>query len=127
MFERWKNRAERMNRDVYALYVASRHPRVPRVSKIIIAGVVAYLLSPVDLIPDFIPILGALDDLLIVPLGVALALRTIPGDVWRECREQASAELANGLPRNKKAAAVIVALWLALLAAAGFAGWRAFA
>ena len=121
MFERWKKRAERMNRDVYALYIASRDPRVPRRSKIIIAAVVAYLLSPVDLVPDFIPILGGLDDLLLVPLGAALALRTIPPDVLRECRERAAIELAGGLPSNRKAAAVIVAIWLALLAALGLA------
>jgi uncharacterized membrane protein YkvA (DUF1232 family) len=111
---RLKKRAERLNRDVYALYVASRHPGVPRISKFIIAGVVAYLLSPIDLIPDFIPVLGVLDDIILLPLGVALAIRTIPADVWRECRERSAAELAGELPRNRKAAVVVVAVWCAL-------------
>lgn len=124
MFERLKKRARVLNRDVYALYVASRHPAVPRVSKLIVAGVVAYLLSPVDLIPDFIPVLGVLDDILLLPLGVALAIRTIPPDVWRECRVRADEELAGGLPRSRAAAAVVVSIWIACAALVLFAVLR---
>ena len=124
MLERLKKRAEALNRDVYALYVASRHPEVPRLSKLIVAAVVAYLLSPVDLIPDFIPVLGVLDDIVLLPLGVALAIRTIPPDVWRECRERADAGLAGGLPRNRKAAAVVVSIWIACAALVLFAVLR---
>ncbi len=124
MLERLEKRARILNRDVYALYVASSHPAVPRVSKLIVAGVVAYLLSPVDLIPDFIPVLGVLDDILLLPLGVALAIRTIPPDVWRECRERADAGLAGGLPRSRKAAAVVVSIWIACAALILFAVLR---
>jgi uncharacterized membrane protein YkvA (DUF1232 family) len=82
--------------------------------------VVAYAFSPIDLIPDFIPVLGYLDDLVLVPLGIALALRLIPAEVMDAARQQARAELASGRPVSRTAAAVIVIIWVAL---AGLGIW----
>jgi len=87
--ERWKRRAGQLKAEVYALYLACKDPRVPWYAKALTAAVVCQALSPIDLIPDFIPVLGYLDDLLLVPLGIALALKMIPEDVMDECREQA--------------------------------------
>ena len=110
--ERWNAAARRIKREVRALYLAYRDPRTPWYGRVCAAVVVAYALSPIDLIPDLIPVLGYLDDLILIPLGVWLALRMIPREVMAECRACAQAELDAGLPANKAAAAVIVALWL---------------
>ncbi|HMN59845.1 MAG TPA: YkvA family protein [Anaerolinea sp.] len=90
---RWKQSARGLQRETYALYYAYRDPRVPWYAKAFIALVVAYAFSPIDLIPDFIPILGYLDDLLLIPLGVGLALRMIPAEVMRESRARAEQAL----------------------------------
>ncbi len=111
-----RDRARRLKADTYALYLAYRDPRVPRHAKLVVACVVAYAFSPIDLIPDFVPILGYLDDLVLVPAGIALALKLIPPAVMAESRERASIELAAGKPTNWVAAGVIVALWLGALA-----------
>jgi uncharacterized membrane protein YkvA (DUF1232 family) len=113
---RWKIRARQLQAEVYALYLAFRDPRVPWYAKAVAACVVGYALSPIDLIPDFIPVLGYLDDLVLIPLGIALALRMIPPAVMDECRARARAELADGKPVSRAAAAVIVAIWLVLAA-----------
>ena len=120
MIEAWKHRARQLKVETYAIYLAYRDPRVPWYARLFAAGVVAYAFSPIDLIPDFIPVLGYLDDLVLVPLGIALALKMIPEDVMAECREKAEAAMAEGRPTNWKAAAVIVAIWvlLAILAIA---------
>ena len=110
--ERWKQRARRLKAETYALYLAYRDPRVPWYARLVAACVVAYALSPVDLIPDFIPLLGYLDDLVLVPLGLALALRLIPAPVMAECRERAHALLAEGRPTSWRGAAVIITIWL---------------
>ena len=115
----WKARARQLQAEVYALYLASRDPRVPWYAKAVAACVVGYALSPIDLIPDFIPVLGYLDDLVLIPLGIALALRMIPAAVMVECRARARAELADGKPVSRVAAAVIVAIWLGLAVLAG--------
>ncbi len=104
--------------ETYALYLACRDPRVPWVAKALAAVVVGYAFSPIDLIPDFIPVLGYLDDLVLIPLGIALALRMIPSEVMAECRTRASAELTGGRPFSRVAVVVIVALWLGLAALA---------
>ena len=101
---------------MYALYLAYRDPRVPWHARLVAACVVAYAFSPIDLIPDFIPVLGYLDDLILVPLGVLLALRLIPAPVMAECRQQARENLAQARPVNRLAAVVIVFVWLALAA-----------
>lgn len=110
----WKQWATNLKRNTFALYLASRDQRVPLLAKFIIIVVVAYALSPIDLIPDFIPVIGYLDDLLLLPLGIWLAVRLIPKDVWRECQARAQEEVFE-LPRNRRAAAIIILIWLALL------------
>jgi uncharacterized membrane protein YkvA (DUF1232 family) len=110
-FHAWKRRARQLKAETYALYQAYRDPRVPWYAKLFAACVVGYAFSPIDLIPDFIPILGYLDDLVLVPLGIALVLKMIPQDVLAECRERAQAMMAEGKPTNWIAAAAIVAIW----------------
>lgn len=89
LWARWRARAEALRNEVYALYFAYRDPRTPWVARLFALLVVAYALSPIDLIPDFIPMVGYLDDLLLVPLGVALALRLVPSSVMADCRAHA--------------------------------------
>ena len=113
--KRW---AGRLKAEVYALYLAYKDPRVPLYARVFAACVVGYAFSPIDLIPDPIPVLGYLDDLIIVPLGIALAVRMIPQDVLEECRRKARAEIERGKPVNKVAAAVVVCVWLLLAAVA---------
>ena len=98
---RWKERARELGADSYALYRAARDPRVPWYAKLLAGAVAAYAVSPVDLIPDFIPVLGMLDDLVIVPLGIALALKMIPSDVMNEHRQAARERFSKGLPRRR--------------------------
>ena len=114
--ERWRSRARRLKVETYTLYLAYRDPRVPWYAKAFAACVVAYAFSPIDLIPDFIPVLGYLDDLVLIPLGIALALKMIPSAVLAESRERARERLAEGKPANWAAGGVILALWLLGLA-----------
>lgn len=108
---RW---ARLLKRQVMVLWFACRHPRTPWLPKLIALCVVAYALSPIDLIPDFIPVLGYLDDLLLLPLGIWLALRLMPTALLEECRQQAAQQTPR--PVNRVAAGVIVLIWLGLLA-----------
>ena len=124
--EKWKQQARRLKAEIYALYLAYKDPRVPLHARIFAACVVGYAFSPIDLIPDFIPILGYLDDLILVPLGAALALRMIPADVLTECRARAQEMMQQGKPVNKRAAVVIIAIWLALAAGAIVLVFRLF-
>lgn len=117
----WKSRARALKVEVYTLYLAYRDPRVAWYAKIFAACVAAYAFSPIDLIPDFIPVLGYLDDLLLIPLGVALAVRMIPPEVLADCREQARAGMAQGKPVNWLAAGVIIAVWAAAAVLIGLA------
>ena len=112
--DRLKLWADRLKAEIYALYLAYKDPRVPLYARVFAACVVGYAFSPIDLIPDPIPVLGYLDDLIIVPLGVALAVRMIPQKVLDECRKKASDEIAGGKPVNKAAAVVVVCVWLLL-------------
>ena len=114
MIEAWKQRARQLRIETYAIYLAYRDPRVPWYARLFAAGVVAYAFSPIDLIPDFIPVIGYLDDLVLVPVGVGLALRMIPENVMQECRERAEEAVAEGKPTNWKAAAAIVGMWVLL-------------
>ena len=116
--ERWKQRARQLKLETYAIYLAYKDPRTPWYARIFAACVVGYAFSPIDLIPDPIPVLGYLDDLVLVPLGVALALRMIPQTVLAECREKARTAIGQGKPTNWAAAAVIIAIWLLLAALA---------
>jgi uncharacterized membrane protein YkvA (DUF1232 family) len=123
-FERWRQWARRLKREVYVLYYAYKHPRVPWYAKVVAACVVAYAFSPIDLIPDPIPILGYLDDLVLLPLGVALVLSLIPDDVLAECRKQADERQAR--PVNWTAAGVIVAIWIGAAVLGGYVLMGAF-
>ena len=116
MLDGLKKRARRLKTELYALYLAYRDPRVPWYARVFAAGVVAYAISPIDLIPDFIPVLGYLDDLILVPLGIVLALRMIPPEVMAECRERAKEISREGRPTNWVAAGVIIGIWLLLAA-----------
>jgi uncharacterized membrane protein YkvA (DUF1232 family) len=104
------------------VYFAARDPRTPWWVRSIALLVAAYALSPIDLIPDFIPVLGLLDDMLLVPLGLALVVRLTPPEVIRSAREQARA--ASVRPVSRGMAIVFVALWLAIAAAVGWQMWR---
>ena len=121
----WKGRARRLKREVYALYLAVRDPRCPWYARLFAGMVVAYAFSPIDLIPDFIPVIGYLDDLILVPLGVMVAIRLIPPQILAESRAEAGRVIAAGKPVNRVAAAVIIAIWLALAALIGVMLWRA--
>src|SRR5437764_7425025 len=116
--ESWKRLARQLKTEIYALYLAYKDPRVPWYARVFAACVVGYAFSPIGLIPDPIPVLGYLDDLILVPLGVALALKMIPPPVLAECRQRASEVMAQGKPVNRVAAAVIVGVWLLLAATA---------
>lgn len=110
MLEQFKARAKSLRREIYALYLAARDPRTPWYAKAVIACVVAYALSPIDLIPDFIPVLGYLDDLLLLPLGIYLALKLIPEEVLADARRLA-ADTSGRLPKSWHAAVIIIFIW----------------
>ena len=112
----FKRRAEALKAETLALYLAARHPRTPWYAKVLVAGIVAYATSPIDLIPDFVPVLGYVDDLILIPVGIAFAVRLIPADVLVECRARAAEAFKDGKPVNRIAAAVIVAVWIVLAA-----------
>ncbi|OGO41195.1 MAG: hypothetical protein A2Z04_05730 [Chloroflexi bacterium RBG_16_57_9] len=112
--EAWKQKARQLKVETYAVYLAYKDPRVPWYARLFAACVVGYAFSPIDLIPDPIPVLGYLDDLILVPVGVALALKMIPPAVLAECREQARVVISQGKPTNRAAAFIIVAIWLLL-------------
>jgi CubicO group peptidase (beta-lactamase class C family)/uncharacterized membrane protein YkvA (DUF1232 family) len=121
-----RERARRLKAETLALYLAARDRRTPWYARLLVAAIVAYALSPIDLVPDFIPVLGYLDELILIPLGIMLALRLIPQAVMAEARERARAELDGTRPRSRIAAAVIVALWAVALAGLGWGGWYAW-
>ena len=112
MLQTWKRRAKQLKQETYAVYLALRDPRVPWYARLVAACVVGYAFSPIDLIPDFVPVLGYLDDLVIVPLGITVALKMIPADVMAECRAKSQAVMAEGKPVNWVTAGIIVAIWL---------------
>ena len=104
-----KERARALKRETYAVYLVSRDSRTPWYAKLLAAAVVAYALSPLDLIPDFVPVLGYLDDLIIVPTGIALVLRLVPTEVLADCREQARRPADR--PVSRLGAAIVLAVW----------------
>lgn len=116
-----KTWARTIKRDVVALWIAARDPRVPWLTKLAAGCVAAYALSPIDLIPDFIPVLGYLDDIVLVPLGIMLAVRLIPAPLMAEFRTMAAAR--EGMPLSRTGAAVIVGIWLASIALLIWAFW----
>lgn len=126
MKEAWNAWAASLKTNTYALYLASKDPDVPWLAKAVIVLVVAYALSPIDLIPDFIPIIGYLDDFILLPAGVWIAVRLIPKDAWQRCQQSAQRELLN-LPANWWAGLVIVVLWFLSMAALLLWIWPLFA
>jgi uncharacterized membrane protein YkvA (DUF1232 family) len=110
MLERLRTWARNLKTDVVALWLAARDPRVPWYAKVLAGMVAAYALSPIDLIPDFVPVLGYADDLLIVPLGIFLAIKLIPPELLEEHRRTARAMAER--PRSRTAAIVIASLWV---------------
>ena len=110
--EAWKQRVHLLNAELYALYLAYRDPRVPWYAKAFAACVVGYAFSPIDLIPDPIPILGHLDDLVLIPLGILAARRMIPPTILAECRERAHIAMQQGRPVNRTAAVAVIAIWV---------------
>jgi uncharacterized membrane protein YkvA (DUF1232 family) len=111
---RLRLKARALKRETYALYPACRDPRTPWYAKLFVGAIVAYALSPLDLIPDFIPVLGYVDDLVLVPLGILVAMKMIPSAVLAECRARAQA--LSDRPTSRSAGAVIVAIWIAAAA-----------
>ncbi|MCO8057641.1 YkvA family protein [Acinetobacter towneri] len=108
--DRLKQWAKQIKRNVYAVWFAARDPETPFLAKLVALLVVAYAISPIDLIPDFIPVLGYLDDLILVPLGIMLVLRLVPTEVMQRCRLQADA--ISQKPSSYIAALVFIILWL---------------
>ncbi len=109
-----KDQARQLREQLSAVFLAYRRPDTPRRAKIVAAITVCYALSPIDLIPDFIPVLGYLDDLIILPLLIAWSIRLIPPEIMRECREQSASIWPNGKPKQAIFAVPIVLLWLAV-------------
>jgi uncharacterized membrane protein YkvA (DUF1232 family) len=109
-----KRRARQLKIEIDAIYLAYKDPRVPWYAKLLIACVIGYALSPIDLIPDFIPVIGYLDDLILVPLGIALALKMIPPAVLADCREKARTDMTRRKRTNWIAAALILCIWVLL-------------
>lgn len=120
VLQRWKQRAHVLKKEVYALYLAYRDPRTAWYAKVVAALVIAYAFSPIDLIPDPIPVLGYLDDLVLIPLGVALALRLIPPEVMIDSRAKTEELLRAGKPVSWGGAVIIGVIWIVL---AGLAIW----
>src|SRR6202163_2832829 len=110
MLSRMKTWARRLNRDGHAIYLAARDPRVPWYARVLAIAVAGYALSPIDLIPDFIPVVGYLDDLVIVPLGIWLVVSLIPPEVMAECR--AKADAAGQRPVSRAGMIAIIVVWI---------------
>lgn len=119
--DKWRQRVQQLKRETYALYLAYKDPRVSWYARLWLALVVGYAFSPIDLIPDFIPILGYLDDLILIPAGIWLALKLIPPPVLAECRAQAAEKFGEDKPVSWQTAVLIVTIWLIL--AACLMGW----
>lgn len=117
-FEGWKAKARKLKQEVYALYLASRDRRVPWCARLVAIVVVAYAFSPIDLIPDPIPVIGYLDDLILIPLGIALVIKLIPAEVLQECREKAALTMNTGKPKNWVAGGIIILIWVSMFAIA---------
>ncbi len=126
ILENFKSRVRYLKRETYALYLAARHPHTPWYAKLFVAGVVAYAFSPIDLIPDFVPVLGYLDDLILIPLGIIVAIKLVPPEVLAECRIRAQGATTNGKPVNQVAAVVIISIWVLLAALCVVWAYEAF-
>jgi uncharacterized membrane protein YkvA (DUF1232 family) len=121
ILEQFRARVHRLRDETGALYLAARHPETPWYAKLFAVVVVAYAISPIDLIPDFIPVLGYLDDLVLVPLGIVVAIRMIPPHVLADCRARSRAANPGAGSTGRIAAVAIACIWL--VAAALCARW----
>lgn len=110
-----KENGKKIKKEIGALYYAYRRPDVPLYAKLVAILVVGYALSPIDLIPDFIPVLGYIDDLLLLPLGIALAIKLIPSDIMNECREQSDELFQNVKKSNWIAGGIIICIWIIII------------
>jgi uncharacterized membrane protein YkvA (DUF1232 family) len=110
-----KKRAEQMKTDVPAVFVAMKHQRTPFIAKALAAIAIVYALSPIDLIPDFIPVIGLLDDVIIVPALISIAIKLIPTDVFEECRKETVDLWADGKPKKWYYALPIIVVWLLII------------
>jgi len=108
-----KERARRLKADTLVLYFAARDPRTPWYARLLVASIIAYVLSPIDLIPDFVPVLGYLDDLILVPIGIAFAIKLIPNVVLVDCRARVQTSMQ--APVSRIAGAAVVAVWLSVM------------
>jgi len=122
MLSRLRQWARAIQRDAHALYLAARHPRTPWYAKALALAIAAYAFSPIDLIPDFIPILGFVDDLIVLPLAIVFVLTLIPADVMAESRAVAAA--AAERPVSRTAAVLIVLVWLTAIGLIGALTYR---
>jgi len=113
-----------IKRQTCALYLAARESRVSLAAKWLIAAIIAYALSPIDLIPDFIPIIGYLDDLILLPIGIAIVINMIPDNIWQDCLQRADVQLAIDSPHKGLAAALIILIWLLFGVYIGLVLWR---
>lgn len=116
-----KDRAKQLKTDIPAVFLALKHKKTPWYAKITAAIVIIYALSPVDLIPDFIPVLGYLDDLIILPALIALTIRFIPKDAFAECREKSNGMWGDGKPQKWYYAIPFVLVWVAVILLVVFA------
>ncbi|WP_010233685.1 YkvA family protein [Clostridium arbusti] len=118
-FKTWfsiiKQNAKKIKKEIGALYFAYKRPDVPFYAKLVSILVVCYALSPIDLIPDFIPVLGYLDDLILLPLGIAFAVKLIPNDIMNECRQQSENIFNEGKPKNWIAGGIIICIWIIIV------------
>lgn len=112
MFKNWKTMAEKFEIETYALYLAYKDPRVPLRIKVVILLVIAYLLSPIDLIPDFIPVIGYLDDFLLITVGIPILLKMVPKEIMNEHRESAKTRFNERMPKSKFAALIVILIWI---------------
>ena len=110
----FKIKVKNLKKEIGALSLACKRRDVPWYAKLVVLLVVGYALSPIDLIPDFIPVLGYLDDLILVPIGVAFAIRLIPKDIMNECREQSENIFKEGEPKNWVAGGIIIFIWIGI-------------
>ncbi len=112
IWQRWNQTVKALKRDILALYWVTQDSRTPRWIKGLVILIVAYAFSPIDLIPDMIPLLGQLDDLILLPLGIALVIYLLPSDILADCRARAEAELSENRPVSRGAGIVIVGIWI---------------
>ena len=114
-FQSLKINIKKLKKEIKALYLASKRRDVPWYAKLVILLVVGYALSPLDLIPDFIPIFGLIDDMILLPLGIAFAIKLVPSDIMNECREQSENIFKEGKPKNWIAGSIIIFIWVVFL------------